>query len=191
MENIINFKKDIKFDTMIYEINEFYIDCDYQVKDYTINGNYKISGTYKDSEIKIGSESFSYTIPFEIELNNDVDLETVSLEVSDFDYQVNHNVLSVEINNKVNYEVVVTDIFEEMDEEYRDVLDNEEDMDDTFLKSNDDNTDSYVKYLVHIVKENETIDDIAACYGINKSTILDYNHEEIKTGSKIVIPNEE
>ena len=193
MENIINFKKDIKFDTMINEINEFNIDCDYQIKDYTINGNYKIFGTYKDSEIKIGSEAFSYTVPFEIELNNDVDLDTVTLDINDFDYQFNHNVLSVEINNHINYELIANDIFEVMDDEYRDLEDDNDDADIEIVNNQPSNTnqDDYVKYYVHIIKENETIDDIASIYGINKSTILEYNQEQLKVGSHVVIPNEE
>ena len=118
MENIINFNKDIKFDTMIYEIEKLNIDHDFEINDFTINGNYILSGTYKDSEIKIGSESFNYKIPFTIELNNNVDLETVNLEINDFDYKINNNVLSITINNMLTYDEIETDLFNLIDSMY-------------------------------------------------------------------------
>ena len=197
MENIINFKKDIKFDTMIYEISELNIDHDYQVNDYTINGNYVINGTYKDSEIKIGKETFNYTIPFTVELNNNVDLNTVTLEINDFDYQFNNNILSISINNLLTYEEVLTDLFQEMDDEYRDdddiesLIDVEPEISDNASEEVSVEADSYVKYKIHILKDNETIDDLCQIYKISKSTILNYNHDEFSVGSKIIIPNEE
>jgi len=195
MENIINFNKDIKFDTMIYEIEKLNIDHDFEVNDFTINGNYILSGTYKDSEIKIGSESFNYKIPFTIELNNNVDLETVNLEINDFDYKINNNVLSITINNLLTYDEIETDLFKEMDEDYRDDFDELENTEKDFIEPEElnpvENQDNYVKYKIHILKENETIDDICTIYKVSKSTIINYNHDEIKPGSKIIIPNEE
>lgn len=55
---------------------------------------------------------------------------------------------------------------------------------------NIDNSDTYVTYHVYIVKENDTIDKIIDNFGVTKEDIALYNDiEEIKTGTKLIIPN--
>ena len=195
MENKINFKKEIKFDTMIYEITEINIDIEYEINDYTIDGKYLINGYYKDSEIKIGNEPFDFVIPFSIELDNNVLLETVELKVNDFDYKINNNVLIVNINNVINYdenniEPESDDLFDLRDdlEEDNIVIDDSE---EEIINEPINNEDGYVKYYIHVVKENETIESIAAIYHTSSNNIINYNNEPIKPGVKLIIPNEE
>ena len=67
MQNIPPIKQDKDKKIKInYEDMEVENRDDFEINDFTINGNYILSGTYKDSEIKIGSESFNYKIPFTI-----------------------------------------------------------------------------------------------------------------------------
>ncbi len=55
---------------------------------------------------------------------------------------------------------------------------------------NIDNSDTYVTYHVYIVKENDTVDKIIEKYGVSKEEIAVYNNlEEIKTGTKLIIPH--
>lgn len=195
MENIINFKKDIKFDTMIYEITEINIDLDYEVKDYTIDGKYIVDGYYKDSEIKIGSEAFKYTVPFSIELDNNVDLDTVSLVIDDFDYRITNNVLTININNQIKYEEIkneniTEDIFDIRNDFIEDEVIPEPEPEPVTTQSNDE-SNAYVKYMVHVVKETETLESIAALYHVSSNTILNYNNDTIQPGTKLIIPNEE
>lgn len=50
-------------------------------------------------------------------------------------------------------------------------------------------TEKYVTYKVHIIRENETIDDIKEKYGIDKEELEKYNSlDNIVIGSKIIIP---
>ena len=58
------------------------------------------------------------------------------------------------------------------------------------LFENIDNSDTYVTYYVYIVKEQDTIDSIMKKYNIDKESISLYNNlEEIKPGTKLIIPN--
>ena len=53
-----------------------------------------------------------------------------------------------------------------------------------------DNSDTYVTYHVYIVKEEDTIESIMKKYNVDKEQISLYNTiEEIKPGTKLIIPN--
>jgi len=57
---------------------------------------------------------------------------------------------------------------------------------------NIDNSETYVTYHVYIVKENDTIDTITEKYNVKKESLSLYNDiENIKTGTKIIIPYEQ
>ena len=192
MENIISFKKEVKFDTFIYEINDIHLDLDYQVNNYVIDGNYLINGTYKDSEIKVGYEAFNYKIPFSVELDNNIVIDTLTFNIDDFNYEFKDNILILKIDNLITYEEYdepEEDLFKEIEEDLRDddnnILEVEEE------SNQEEVEDGFITYKIHIVRENETLDEIALLYNVSKSTILAYNKEEIKAGIKLIIPNEE
>ena len=55
---------------------------------------------------------------------------------------------------------------------------------------NIDNSDTYITYYVYIVKDNDNIDAITKKYNVTKEDISLYNNlEEIKPGTKLIIPN--
>lgn len=191
MENIINFKKDINFDTAIYEINELNIDYQYNVLEDTIKGNYIITGTYKDSEIKIGSESFNYQVPFTIELDNNVNLDTITFNISDFDYEINNHTLSLNINNLITYDENNDVIFDEMDDLYRDDETDDDDDEELIINDEEEDDNHFVKYQVHYYLENESLEDICGKYHITKETLIKYNKDDINPGAKLIIPNED
>ena len=54
-----------------------------------------------------------------------------------------------------------------------------------------DNSDTYVTYHVYIVKEGDTIDTIMEKYSVKKESLVLYNNiEDIKVGTKLIIPYE-
>ena len=54
-----------------------------------------------------------------------------------------------------------------------------------------DNSDTYVTYHVYIVKEGDTIDTIMEKYSVKKESLSLYNNiEDIKVGTKLIIPYE-
>lgn len=82
-------------------------------------------------------------------------------------------------NSKENIEISENDIVEE----------NRENIASNISASFLNETEKYVTYKVHIIRENETIDDIKEKYGIDKEELEKYNSlDNIVIGSKIIIP---
>lgn len=82
-------------------------------------------------------------------------------------------------NTKGNIEISENDIVEE----------NRENIASNISASFLNETEKYVTYKVHIIRENETIDDIKEKYGIDKEELEKYNSlDNIVIGSKIIIP---
>lgn len=82
-------------------------------------------------------------------------------------------------NTKENVEISENDIVEE----------NRENIASNISASFLNETEKYVTYKVHIIRENETIDDIKEKYGIDKEELEKYNSlDNIVIGSKIIIP---
>lgn len=82
-------------------------------------------------------------------------------------------------NSKENIEISENDIVEE----------NRENIASNISASFLNETEKYVTYKVHIIRENETINDIKEKYGIDKEELEKYNSlDNIVIGSKIIIP---
>lgn len=82
-------------------------------------------------------------------------------------------------NSKENIEISENDIIEE----------NRENIASNISASFLNETEKYVTYKVHIIRENETIYDIKEKYGIDKEELEKYNSlDNIVIGSKIIIP---
>lgn len=82
-------------------------------------------------------------------------------------------------NSKENIEISENDIVEE----------NRENIASNISASFLNETEKYVTYKVHIIRENETIDDIKEKYCIDKEELEKYNSlDNIVIGSKIIIP---
>jgi len=89
MKQIIPFKKEITFKTMISKITSISLEHTLELKDYdTITGDFIISGSYKMTEASQIDEEFSYKVPIEITIDSKYDTSNVSLEIDDFVYEV-------------------------------------------------------------------------------------------------------
>lgn len=51
------------------------------------------------------------------------------------------------------------------------------------------NEDNFMTYYVHIVRDNDTLDDILTKYNVTRDDIVEYNDlDNIKIGTKLIIP---
>ena len=58
------------------------------------------------------------------------------------------------------------------------------------LLNSTSNTDEYITYHIHVLKEGETIASIASLYNIKESVLQEYNDlTNVTAGYKIVIPS--
>lgn len=216
MKNLIPFKETIEFDTKIAEITSIALEHNYKLGERGVNGSFVVSGEYKAHELSANKESFNYSLPFTLELDEQINRDTLNLEIIDFEYSFSDNKLNVDIEysleaeiNEVREEPVTFEPIEEIPEisieehvaleaskevniqtetdiELRDDKSEQMVVDSV---ANEDNT--YITYHIHIVKENETLEQICLLYNVTASVISEYNENtNCNIGDKLIIPEE-
>lgn len=115
----VPFESEIKFNTSLCEITKISLEHEYTVNDSSILGNFIVSGEYKCHEISVNRDEFNKVLPFQLELDEAIDLDTIELEIDDFTYKVeNNDTLKVFIEYVVKGELLERDaVFESVDEE--------------------------------------------------------------------------
>lgn len=210
MNCIIPFEGKVKFDYQVKEINSISLEHEYTINDNSILGNFLISGTVKEHELSVNTTDFNFTLPFDVMLPENIDFNTIEFMIDNFVYELDDNYLNVAIDYvvkandiesrnvtenieediKVDEEIVINDdildkdniiTIEEMDEE-----------DNNRIINNISFEDDYECMKIHIVKENETIEDICKKYNIDKDYFLSINQiTSIEVNDKLIIPDYE
>ena len=246
MKQIIPFKKDLLFKTKVSEITSISLEHNLILKkEDHISGEFYISGDYKMTASSINRENFHFKIPFDIELDDKYNTNTLSIDIDNFYYEVmNNEALQVNIDLYIEGEKKEEEKQEIKQEEKQEIKQEEKQatkeknmdiqfplineinqtitrekekeesreeeikaierptpptitLDEEVSKENNfnifesvDNSDTYVTYHVYIVKEEDTIESIMKKYNVDKEQISLYNTiEEIKPGTKLIIPN--
>jgi len=212
MKKLVPFKKDIAFDTNIAEINS--ISLEHEITNHEeslIAGKFIVSGDYKMTDTSVHLDNFEYELPFNINIDKKYNIDDAEIDISDFYYEIiNSRILSVNIELSVDnieeQEVAmereaIEEINEVDQEEIPTILEEIETINETeereginvkSLFDGLDEDESYVVYKIHIVTENDTIEQIAADYEVTKEALDDYNNlSEVKIGDKIIIPANE
>ena len=103
MKKIIPFNKDITFKGNIKEIISIALDDDLTLKgENKIVGNFYIKGEYREENEALTLEKYSYKLPVEIEISDQYDTYDATIDIDDFMYEVNKNILSVSIKVKID-----------------------------------------------------------------------------------------
>lgn len=218
MREIIPLKKDIVFKSKIGELSNLNLDHDYKINDNVVNGTVALSGTYKMTEASVLEDDFYYTIPFSIAISDRINKDTIKIEIDDFKYDIEKDVLKVNIDLEFTCEEVEENMEEpkELEEIHEDVDDY---MDDYFkedkieledktevnsvkndidvheninnITNNIMNTENkYYTYKVYIVRGGDTIESICTKYNITYEELKEYNDlSEINVGDKLIIPS--
>lgn len=98
MNQVYTLDRDFLFKSKIYEITSISVEQNFEVNASNIYGDFIISGSYRLHEISINKEDFSFKVPFKHELPSNINLDTVKLDISDFNYNFNNlDELSVHI----------------------------------------------------------------------------------------------
>lgn len=159
----IPFTSDIKFKTNISEITKMSLEHDFNINDTQVLGNFYVSGEYKVHEISINKEPFNYTLPFTVELSEEIDADTIEFNIEDFSYDVvDDNVLRINIEyslkgeerQKEEVDETAGVEFERVNE---DELTSELSFIDDFLE-NDNKADSEIREEVKEEKEETSIE---------------------------------
>lgn len=208
MKKLIPFQKDLNFDKKIYEISSISLEHTLKPKENNqISGEFIISGTYKLTEASMNLDPFEYKLPFNISIDNKYDTKNIEVDINDFYYEfTNNEILSVNIEvvidgleEKEEKEMTKETQIEETKEkphEEREII-NEENITETKKETksifeNLDENERYAVYKVHIVTENDTIDNIMQKYQITKEELENYNDlNDMQIGTKLIIQGHE
>ena len=98
----IPFTKDIDFEKKVSEITSISLEHETKVEEDTLKGNFIVSGDFKSHEVSVNKEPFSYILPFEIDLAEDIDRDTIEFMIEDFTYEiVDNTILRINIDFNV------------------------------------------------------------------------------------------
>ncbi len=165
MKEIIPLKKDIIFKTKIGEITNISLDHDYKIDNDLICGSVDISGSYKITPASILEEDFYYSIPFSIAISKKVQRDTIKIEIEDFKYSVDKDILNVLINLELTCEEEEPEVEttkEEIKEEDEENITKESESDfmDNYFNDLDLNIDSMEDEESHNNEIENNIDNI-------------------------------
>ena len=211
-------ERDFLFKDSIFEITSNSVEHDEDINGSNLEGDFIISGDYRLHEISINKEDFSFKLPFTHEIRSNVNLDTVNLEITDFTYELNNNdELHVHIEYIVSGEQSLIEFADEKDlneflnktdaevvdltedeprfkevskEEIKEDKPSEISTNNIIGSINADET--YVKYHVHTVMQNDTLEGILDKYKITLTDLKKYNtFEALEVNMKLVIPENE
>ena len=112
----IPFESTIDFKTNIYEITKMSLEHDYNVNDNVVLGNFYVSGEYSAHEVSVNREEFKYTLPFTVELHEDIISDTLEFNIEDFSYEIENN-KSLKVNIEYSLQAEVKERKEESEVE--------------------------------------------------------------------------
>ena len=245
MKQIIPFVKDVVFKDKIAMITSISLEHEEKVLDGEISGDFVIYGDYKVHADTTEKELFKYRLPFTAILPDNIDKNSVIVDIKDFTYDLKEeDVVTVSIDFSVEgEEIEVLEEVEEKREEEEVIEENipletinkeidafleeieepivEERTDDkeiiqevreesTFIENKEENLmpetieiekeemtteetkSEYITYHIHIVGENETLEQIMQKYETNLDYIKMYNDiTNLTIGDKLIIPDKE
>ena len=204
----IPFTKDIDFEKKVSEITSISLEHETKVEDGILKGNFIVSGDFKSHEVSVNKEAFSYILPFEIDLAEDVDPNTIEFMIEDFTYEIiDSSILRVNIDFNVIASLKekeeekplfqdVTNAFLDTDTLTEDLRKTEEakkeekkESEEMMINNIKEEDSDYTTYHIHIVSEEENIETICNMYDTNINILQDYNDlTNIMQKDKIIIP---
>lgn len=162
MNQKIEFKKDCMLKTYVSSITDISLTHDYKILDDTIEGYFDVTGSYKVTMSSVETESFMFTIPFTIALSSLIDKDTIDLKLSDFNYSVEKDVLTLKSFLDMDYQEI---------EIKEDIKDNEE-----------------IDNMINDLIDKESTTDIKSPSEFHNEVMLDNvldSKEEVSTKEKV------
>ena len=162
----IPFESIIDFKTNISEITKMSLEHDFNVNDGLVLGNFYVSGEYRSHEVSVNTEPFKHTLPFTVELREDINKDTLEFNIEDFSYEIVES-KKLKVNIVYSLKAELEELFERVNE---DELNSELEYIDEFLnqekikeESEDEENDEYERDMEEvkneIPKEDEKLEE--------------------------------
>lgn len=214
MKETIPFVKEVVFKDKISAITSISLEHQEKINEGEISGEFIVFGDYKIHADTTEKELFKYRLPYTAIIPNNIDQNTVKVDIEDFTYDiVDDTIMKVNIDYSIEGEETKEEkIIKEVSLEERDIQKNikevlpafiiptedkqeeiqidevVEEKQEKLIEEKDINND-FITYYIHIVKENESIEEIIKKYETTIDNIKIYNDiSNINIGDKIIIP---
>lgn len=115
MQIIKKINRELEFNYNISEITSICMDIDYKVNGNVLSGVLNLEGDYVSSNFEDTREDFDKKLDFSIDLDENIDTNTVKVEIDDFTYSIDQNKLNVNVDLSLSYEFVLFDEKKEFD----------------------------------------------------------------------------
>ena len=160
MKQVIPFYKEIVFKNNIASILNVSLEHEESILEGEISGNFILTGEYKIHNDTTEVESFRYKLPFTALISDDMNRDTISIDIESFSYeQIEDDVLRIDIDFSIEYEVnleddeveVLEDEFDKIDREIDEILGlnkNDEERDIFDIEDVGDDKDMVVPLIV-------------------------------------------
>lgn len=112
-------EKELLFKNNIKDITSISLDSDYKIENQELVGNFLVSGEYKTHEISLNREKFNFKIPFKENIKDDIELDSVNVEITNFIYDYKKDELLVNIDYEIignRKDVLIFDDKDSLDE---------------------------------------------------------------------------
>lgn len=204
----IPFNKVIPFKTSIAEILSISLEKDVSINDTELLGDFIVTGEYKNLDVNVDTMPFEHVIPFKVELENNIILDTLNYDIEDFSYEIIDNdslKVNILLHVSADKNKISDVIFEKEDDEddrlnlIEEINNNEVTINNEAINSSNVNNniidsnnlkEDYITYHVHIVKLGDTVDTLSSKYKIEKDKLLELNNiNALEIGDKIIIPD--
>src|SRR5574344_2565672 len=104
MKKIIPFNKRIEFEDNLYEVTSISLEHTLHREDRCVCGNFTVSGEYRVTETSSNTLSFSYDLPFTIDIDDKYNIDNMDIDINDFYYEILDNkYLVVNIEVKIDH----------------------------------------------------------------------------------------
>lgn len=115
MNEVFVLDHEFLFKNNIYEIGTISIEHSYDVSGGECRGEFVISGEYRTHEVSINKEDFSFRVPFNNDVRSNINLDSVEMEITDFTYAFEDDVLNVHVEYLISGEQALIEFAEETD----------------------------------------------------------------------------
>lgn len=189
MKQVIPFYKEIVFKNNIASILNVSLEHEESILEGEISGNFILTGEYKIHNDTTEVESFRYKLPFTALISDDMNRDTISIDIESFSYeQIENDVLRIDIDFSIEYEVnleddeveVLEDEFDKIDREIDEILGlnkNDEERDIFDIEDVGDDKDIVVPLIVE--EKEEKLE-------VPVETIIEETKEEISNKEEYV-----
>ena len=210
--NKINYKESINIDSLIKELILINVDENISLvkeEDFVnFTGEIRISGEVETDKEK---KEFNHPLTLDISLSKEQLInDSPSISIDDFKYVINENLIDIELSLKIEglkeienefpapeSEEIVLSPIEDLnvntphEDEIIETLESDLKEHSTLMNQLFKRSIKKTKaYLIHVVKEETSYDEIAQLYNTDIDILKDYNkNKELNNGSLIFIPN--